>query len=175
MVTKHLKHLIHCGSGTEHDIGLIHIWSLPTLLHWNVARTQLDVHILYWNKVLMVELVVEIFLVFWKSNINKSSQHDSNDHSPLHFFFRHRQYTNRALNPTRGSSASLYHDHDYCDHKGLDMMAVRSEEQFLAYSCCPVDVHVLSSQTGLGWQLEQDQDGNWTGLPVSDIQISVIS
>ena len=55
------------------------------------------------------------------------------------------------------------------------MMAVRSEEQFLAYSCCPVDVHVLSSLAGLGWQLEQDQDGNWTGLPVSDIQISVIS
>ena len=45
-------------------------------------------------------------------------------------------------------------------------MAVRSEEQFLAYSCCPVDVHVLSSLAGLGWQLEQDQDGNWTGLPV---------
>ena len=46
------------------------------------------------------------------------------------------------------------------------MMAVRSLLQFLAYSCCPVDVHVLSSLAGLGWQLEQDQDRNWTGLPV---------
>ena len=66
--------------------------------------------------------------------------------------------------------ASLYHDHDYRDHdhEAMDMMAVRSFLQFLAYSCCPVDVHVLSSLAGLGWQLEQDQNGNWnwTALPV---------
>ena len=60
MVTKHLKHLSHCGSGTEHDTSLL------TSLDWNVGRTQLDEYILYWNKVLMVELVVEIILVFWK-------------------------------------------------------------------------------------------------------------
>ena len=91
-----LTHLSHFGSGIELDIGPIHVWNPPTPLHWNVDHRQLDVHILYWNKVLMVGLVVEIFLVFWKSNINKSSQQDSNDHSPLNLF-RHRQYTNRAL------------------------------------------------------------------------------
>ena len=66
MVTKHLKHLSHCGSGTEHDTGLIQLESLPIPMNWNVGRTQLDEYIFYWNKVLMVELVVEIILVFWK-------------------------------------------------------------------------------------------------------------
>ena len=55
----------------------------------------------------MVGLVVEIFLVFWKLIINKSSQQFS-DHSPLHLhLLRHRQDTNRALlNPTRGVTTS---------------------------------------------------------------------
>lgn len=55
----------------------------------------------------MVGLVVEIFLVFWKLIINKSSQ-QFNDHSPLHLhLLRHRQDTNRALlNPTRGVTTS---------------------------------------------------------------------
>ena len=90
------------------DIGPIHVWNPPTPLHWNVDHRQLDVHILYWNKVLMVGLVVEIFLVFWKLIINKSSQQFS-DHSPLHLhLLRHRQDTNRALlNPTRGVTMSV--------------------------------------------------------------------
>ena len=138
------------------DVGPIHVWNPPTPLHWNVDHRQLDVHILYWNKVLMVELVVEIFLVFWKLNINKSSQQDSNDHSPLNLF-RHRQYTNRALLNPQELFLFLYRDHDL---EGWDMMAVRSLLKFLAYSYCLVDVHVFSSLAGLGWQLD------WTGLPV---------
>ena len=44
------------------------------------------------------------------------------------------------------------------------MMAVRSLLYFSACSYCLLDVHVLSSLAGLGWNLEQDR--YWTDLPV---------
>ena len=52
-------------------------------------------------------------------------------------------------------------------------MAVRSLLKFLAYSYCPVDVHVLSSLAGLaglGWQLEQER--HWTGQPLQTPDIN---
>lgn len=44
------------------------------------------------------------------------------------------------------------------------MMAVRCLLYFSACSYCLLDVHVLSSLAGLGWNLEQDR--YWTDLPV---------